>query len=193
HAPPPRLTPAREPVGTRMLEMRLGIARTRHDPSAGLAHQLGGVDVRARLAVGAGQDHPEGGGSHAPPAPAEAPHSHRQRPCTRPSRVCNRNVTAQVVRACRYQKLVRRIAVEHDALAGGESPACSTSFAACSVPSALPCGCTEPSPSKTLPCGISSQCSSEEPKDGPDWTPADRLLWVWLARSWREWRQGLSS
>ena len=22
-------------------------------------------------------------------------------------------------------------------------------------------------------------------------TPADRLLWVWLARSWREWRQGL--
>src|SRR5262245_1225037 len=23
-------------------------------------------------------------------------------------------------------------------------------------------------------------------------TPADRLLWVWLARSWREWRQGLS-
>src|SRR5262245_13633926 len=70
--------------------------------------------------------------------------------------------------ACRYQKLVRRVAVEHDALAGGESPACSTSFAACSVPSALPCGLTEPSPSKTLPCGISSPCSSEEPKDGPD-------------------------
>src|SRR5262249_57795368 len=22
-------------------------------------------------------------------------------------------------------------------------------------------------------------------------TPADRLLWVWLARSWREWRPGL--
>jgi hypothetical protein len=24
-------------------------------------------------------------------------------------------------------------------------------------------------------------------------TPADRLLWVWLARSWREWRQGVIS
>ena len=22
-------------------------------------------------------------------------------------------------------------------------------------------------------------------------TPADRLLWVWLARSWRDWRQSL--
>ncbi len=22
-------------------------------------------------------------------------------------------------------------------------------------------------------------------------TPADRLLWVWLARAWREWRQAL--
>src|SRR5262245_54341326 len=71
-------------------------------------------------------------------------------------------------RACRYQKLVRRVAVEHDALAGGESPACSTSFEACSVRSALPCGRTEPSPSKTWPCGISSPCSSYGPTDGPD-------------------------
>src|SRR5215469_6785360 len=74
---------------------------------------------------------------------------------------------ARGLSTCRYQKLVHRVAVERDALAGGESPACSTSFAACSVPSALPCGRTEPSPSKTLPCGISSQCSSEGPKDGP--------------------------
>src|SRR5215469_3532843 len=75
---------------------------------------------------------------------------------------------ARGLTACRYQKLVRRVAVEHDALAGGESPACSTSFAACSVPSARPCERIEPSPSKTWPCAISSPCSSDGPTDGPD-------------------------
>src|SRR5262249_49974166 len=90
---------------------------------------------------------------------------------------------ARGLSTCRSQNLVRRVAVEHDALAGGESPAYSTSFAACSVPSALPCGPTEPSPSKS-PAASPHIAPAKDPRTDR-LTPADRLLWVWLARSWR--------
>jgi hypothetical protein len=26
----------------------------------------------------------------------------------------------------------------------------------------------------------------------PEWTPCDRLLWVWMSRIWRDWRSGLA-
>src|SRR5262249_18490944 len=140
-----------------------------------------------------------GGRIRPPPAHDSPPYPPLRRPEAPRGRAAKRNRTlgtedpdgtpAREETTRRYQELDRRGAVGPLASAVVEAHACAASSAACSVHAALPCGPTEPSPSKS-PAASPHIAPAKDPRTDR-LTPADRLLWVWLARSWREWRQGL--